>query len=149
MCAISRRAGAGAIAGLLGACGAYLAWQAVLLDLGDAALPGPGFFPLLLATALMAIALLLGVECWHSSEREAVELGHRDVLITAGALLLVPVLFERAGAPITLGLFGVTCLVLIGRVSPLLAIAATSIGIGACWYFFEVLLGVALPRGPL
>jgi hypothetical protein len=62
---------------------------------------------------------------------------------------LVPVLFEPAGAPITLGLFGMATLVLIGRVSTLLAIAASTLGMTACWYFFAVLLGVQLPIGPL
>lgn len=146
-CTFSRRGGAGIIAGLLGGCGAFLAWQALLLDIGDAALPGPGFFPFLLAAALLVIALLLGIECWRSSSSEAVEIGHRDVLISIAALLLVPA--KAAGASITLGLFGVASLVLIGRVSPLLAIAATALGMAACWYFFELLLGVQLPSGPL
>jgi hypothetical protein len=146
--AFSKRRGGIIIAGLLGGCGAFLAWQALLLDIGDAALPGPGFFPLLLAAGLLGIGLLLAIDCWRSSASEAVEIGHRDVLISIAALLLVPVLFEPAGAPITLGLFGMASLVLIGRVPPLLAIAATALGITACWYFFAVLLGVQLPRGP-
>ena len=93
--------------------------------------------------------MLLAIDCWRSSASEAVEIGHRDVLISIAALLLVPVLFEPAGAPITLGLFGLASLVLIGRVSPLLAIAASGLGVTACWYFFAVLLGVQLPIGPL
>jgi putative tricarboxylic transport membrane protein len=148
-CIINGRSGAGMMAGLIGGCGAFLAWQSLLLDIGDAALPGPGFFPLLLGIALLTIALLLGIECWRSPASEAVEIGHRDVLISIAILLLVPVLFEPAGAPVTLGLFAVGSLVLIGRVSPLLAMAATALGMAACWYFFEVLLGVQLPRGPL
>ena len=148
-CAFSKRGGGAIIAGLLAGCGAFLAWQALLLDIGDAGLPGPGFFPLLLAAGLLGIALLLAIDCWRSSASEAVEIGHRDVLISIAALLSVPVLFEPAGAPITLGLFGMASLVLIGRVSPLLAIAASGLGMTACWYFFAVLLGVQLPIGPL
>jgi hypothetical protein len=78
-----------------------------------------------------------------------VEIGHRDVVIATAVLLLVPPLFEPIGAPITLGLFAAASLVLIGRVSPLLAIAASCLGSFACWYFFHVLLGVQLPTGPL
>jgi hypothetical protein len=146
--AFSKRSGAAIVAGLLGGSGAFLGWQALLLGIGDAALPGPGFVPLLLAAGLLAIALLLGIECWRSPEREAVEIGHRDVLICTAALLSAAALFEPAGAPITLGLFGLANLVLIGRASPLLAIAATVFGVTACWYFFVVLLGVQLPSGP-
>ena len=40
-------------------------------------------------------------------------------------------------------------LVLIGRVSLPLAIAAAGVGMTACWYFFQVLLGLQLPTGPL
>jgi hypothetical protein len=147
-CVLSKRAGNAVIAGILGGCGAFLAWRASLLDIGDA-VPGPGFFPLLLAAGLLGIAFLLAVDCWRWSESEAVEMGHRDVLITIAFLLMVPVLLEPAGAAITLGLFGVASLVLIGRISPLLAIAAAGLGMIACWYFFEVLLGVQLPRWSL
>jgi hypothetical protein len=147
-CAFSKRRGGAVIAGLLAGCGAFFACQALLLDIGDSGRPGPGFFPFLLATSLLGIALLLAIDCWRSSASEAVEIGHRDVLISIAALLLVPVLFEPAGAPITLGLFGLASLVLIGRVSPLLAIAASGLGVTACGYFFAVLLGVQLPIGP-
>ena len=64
------------------------------------------------------------------------------------ALLAVPLVFELLGASITLGLLGTVLLVLIGRVPLPLAIAAAGLGMAACWYFFEVLLGVSLPVGP-
>jgi len=79
---------------------------------------------------------------------ETVALGHRDVLIVLAAALAVPLLFDPLGAYLTLGLFGVVVLVLIARVSLLLAIAASVAGMAACWYFFEVLLGLQLPTGP-
>jgi hypothetical protein len=146
--AFSDRSGGIFVAGMLGAAGAFFAWQALLLDLGDTALPGPGFLPLLLGAILMIFATLIGIDCWRSYEGEAVEFGHRDVLITVAALLVIPVIFESLGAHIALGLFGITILVLVGRVALLLAIAATSLGLAACWYFFQVLLGVQLPTGP-
>lgn len=76
------------------------------------------------------------------------EFGHRDVLITLAALLVLPLIFEPLGALASLGLFGAAMLVLIGRVGLPLAIAASGLGMAACWYFFEVLLGVSLPAGP-
>jgi len=57
--------------------------------------------------------------------------------------------FELLGANMTLGLLGAALLVLIGRVPLPLAILAAGLGMAACWYFFQVLLGLQLPAGPL
>jgi hypothetical protein len=134
---------------MLALAGAFFVWQAALLDLGGVGLPGPGFFPLLLGAILVILAIVIGIGRWRSSEGEAVELGHRDVLIAVAALLAVPLMFEPLGATITLGLLGTALLVLIARVRLPLAIAASGVGMAACWYFFQVLLGVPLPTGPL
>jgi hypothetical protein len=64
-------------------------------------------------------------------------------------LLVVPLMFETLGALPTLGLFGMTMLVLVARVRLMLAIVATGLGMAACWYFFQVLLGLQLPTGAL
>jgi hypothetical protein len=137
------------VAGMVAAVGAVFVWQAALLDLGDIALPGPGFFPLALGAALTIFAAVIGIECWRTCGAETVELGHRDVAIVIAALLVVPLVFELLGANITLGLLGTALLVLIGRVALPLAIAAACLGMAACWYFFQVLLGLQLPTGPL
>ena len=44
------------VAGVLALAGAFFVWQAALLDLGNVALPGPGFFPLLLGAVLVMLA---------------------------------------------------------------------------------------------
>jgi hypothetical protein len=146
--ALSARAGGIFVAGMLGAVGAFFAWQASLLDLGHIGLPGPGFFPLCLGAVLLACAVVIGLDCRGDRDGEPVEFGHRDVLITLAALLVLPLIFEPLGALASLGLFGAAMLVLIGRVGLPLAIAASGLGMAACWYFFEVLLGVSLPAGP-
>jgi hypothetical protein len=147
--AYSARRGEMLVAGMLAAVGVVFVWQAALLDLGDVALPGPGFFPLVLGAALTIFAAVIGIECWRTSGSETIELGHRDVAIVIAALLAVPLVFELLGAIITLGLLGTVLLVLIGRVRLPLAIAAAGLGMAACWYFFQVLLGLQLPAGPL
>jgi putative tricarboxylic transport membrane protein len=145
--AFSARGGGMAIAAMLAGSGAFFVWQAALLDLGTLQLPGPGLFPLLLGVAIIGFAAVVGVECWRSPQGEAIELGHRDVAIAVAALLGVPVLFEPLGAYITLGLFGTVMLVFIARVRVLPAIAAAAVGMAACWYFFQQLLGLQLPTG--
>jgi putative tricarboxylic transport membrane protein len=144
----SRRGGLLA-AGALALTGLIFAWQASLLDLGHIGLPGPGFFPLVLAGLLVFLAALIAIESRRASFKdEPLEFGHPPVLITFAALLAVPLLFELVGAYITLGLLSAVLLLLIARVSVLLAIVCSAVGMAACWYLFGELLGVRLPIGP-
>ncbi len=144
----SRRGGLLA-AGALALTGLIFAWQASLLDLGHIGLPGPGFFPLVLGGLLVVLAALIAIEGRLASFKdEPLEFGHPQVLITFAALLAVPLLFELVGAYITLGLLSAVLLVLIARVSVLLAIVCSAVGMAACWYVFGELLGVRLPIGP-
>jgi Tripartite tricarboxylate transporter TctB family len=146
--AISARRGGMLVAGVLAATGLLFAWQASLIDFGDFALPGPGFFPLVLALSVVSLSVVIGVGDWLGDSRETVELGHRDVLIVFAALLAVPLLFEPFGAYVALGLFGAVLLVLIARCSLLVAAVSSIIAMGACWYFFQIALGLQLPLGP-
>ena len=145
----SARRGDIAVACMLATTGIVFAWQAALLDLGSVALPGPGFFPLVLGVVLATLAAVIGIGRWRSPIGETVELGHRDVLVVIVALLMVPLLFESLGAYLTLGMLGTALLALIARLPPLSAMAAAGFGMAACWYFFHVLLGLQLPAGPL
>jgi hypothetical protein len=146
--AISARRGGIWIAAVLAAAGLVFAWQALLLDLGDFSLPGPGFIPLVLGLATFALTTIIGVKEWRQAETgETVELGHRDVLIVFAAMLAVPPLFEPLGAYVTLGLFGAVLLVLVARSSLVIAVFAAVVGMAACWYFFQVALGLQLPVG--
>jgi hypothetical protein len=147
--AISARRGGICVAAALAFTGLLFTWQASLIDFGDFALPGPGFFPLVLGVLVLVLAVVIGVGDWlQASSQETLELGHRDVLIVFAALLAVPLLFERLGAYATLGLFGAALLVLIARVSLLVAGLSAIIAMAACWYFFQVALGLQLPTGP-
>jgi hypothetical protein len=147
--AVSARRGGIAVAAVLAGLGLVFAWQASLLDLGGFELPGPGFFPLVLGILVFAFAVLIAIEGLRGAGAgETVELGHRDVLIVLAALAAAAALFEPLGAYLSLGLFGAVLLVLLARVSIPLAIAAAAVAMVACWYFFQVLLGLQLPRGP-
>ena len=147
--AISRRRGGVALAALLALGGAVTVWQSSLLDIGNFDLPGPGFFPLALGATLIVLATAIGVESWRMPEGEPIEVGHRDVLVVIAALLAVPIAFEPLGALPTLGLFGAGLLIVVARTRVPIAIFAAAIGMAACWYFFQVLLGLQLPAGPL
>jgi Tripartite tricarboxylate transporter TctB family len=148
-CSVSARRGGLLAAGALVLTGLFFAWQSLYLDFGDFGLPGPGFFPFALGVVLVAFAAAIIIETARADKQEeAVELGHRDVMIAFAAMLAVPLLFEPLGAYLTLGLFCVVLLVLIGKVHPLRAVIGAAIGMAGVWYFFKVLLGLQLPNGP-
>ena len=81
---------------------------------------------------------------------ESHDLGHRDVVIVMLALLLIAPAFERLGVYVTLGLFAFVLLVFVARVNVFIASSASSaVGMAAVWYFFQILLGLQLPKGTL
>jgi len=146
---IGTRRGGLMAAGALALTGLIFAWQAARLDLGQVGLPGPGFFPLALALLLMALSAAIAFEGWLGSVKdEPLEFGHPQVLITFAALLAVPILFEPLGALTSLGLLTAVLLVFVARVSLVLAVPSSALGMAACWYLFQELLGVRLPIGP-
>jgi hypothetical protein len=147
--AVSVRDGGLWVAAVLAVTGVILASQALLLDLGDFALPGPGFIPLALSVATVVLAGIIGFGEWRRDSRETIELGHRDVLIVFVAMLALPLLFEPLGAYLTLGAFGAVLLVLVARTSIVIAVVSMAAGMVACWYFFQVALGLQLPIGPV
>ncbi len=65
------------------------------------------------------------------------------------ALLLIAPLFEKLGAYITLGFFAFILLVFVARVNVFVASASSAAGMAAVWYFFQILLGLQLPKGIL
>jgi putative tricarboxylic transport membrane protein len=146
--AVSARRGGIAVAAVLAAIGLVFAWQATLIDFGDAGQPGPGFFPLLLGIGVLVLSVVTGLRLWLAPpEGEPVEFGHRDVLVVFAGLIAVPLLFERLGAYVTLGLFGAAMLVALARASIVLACFSAGAAMAACWYFFQVALGLSLPTG--
>jgi hypothetical protein len=147
--AVSVRHGGLAIAAVLAVTGLVFAWQASLLDFGTYQMPGPGYIPLVLSVATVALAAVIGVRDWRQTDSgETVALGHRDVLIVFAAMLALPPLFEPLGAYVTLGLFGAVLLALVARTSLVIAGISAVVGMAACWYFFQVALGLQLPIGP-
>ena len=122
----------------------------LLLPLGSLALPGPGFFPLALGIVLAILALIVAAGVPAETEAaEPVEIGHRDVLITALLLLAVPAVFETFGAYPTLWAFSVLMLVAIARTGPLTAMASSAAAMVFAWFFFQKMLGVSMPWGIL
>ena len=124
--------------------------QASMLAWGSIKLPGPGFFPLLLGIALLVCSVWIGAQLWRGKPTgENHELGHRDVVVAMVALLLIAPAFETLGAYLTLGLFAFVLLVFIARLNVFVALVSSAVGMGAVYYFFQILLGLQLPKGIL
>src|ERR1700720_3994649 len=88
---VSARHGGIVVSAALASIGLLFVWLAARIELGDAALPGPGMFPLALGFIVVALAAGAGVRLWaEAADNEPIELGHRDVLIVFAALLAVP-----------------------------------------------------------
>lgn len=144
------RAGEKAVAMALFAAGAFFAWQSLAISFGTVGVPGPGFFPFVLGLGLCGFALAIGVKAGRDSEpADAVEIGHRDVLVVFAALLGVCIAFEFLGALAALGLFTALLLTVLARVPVPLALASAALGMAGVWGFFKVLLGLQLPAGLL
>jgi hypothetical protein len=145
---VSLRRGELCAASTLFLVGLFFVWQASYLKFGDVAQPGPGFFPLVLGMALAGLSVAIALSVLRGRRDDmSVALGHRDVGMAIAALVAVPILFERLGTYVTLGLFMGALLVLVGRVPPLRAAAASLVAMIAVWAFFKVLLGLQLPAG--
>ena len=124
--------------------------QASMLAWGSIKLPGPGFFPLLLGIALLVCSVWIGAQLWRGKPiGENHELGHRDVVVAMVALLLIAPAFETLGAYLTLGLFAFVLLVFVARLNVFVALASSAVGMAAVYYFFQILLGLQLPKGIL
>jgi hypothetical protein len=133
----------------LAAIAVFFIVQASMLALGTVKLPGPGF-PLLLGIALLFCSIWIGAELWREKPTgENHELGHRDVIIAMIALLVIAPTFETLGAYLTLGLFALVLLVFVARVNVFVALASSAVGMAAVYFFFQILLGLQLPKGIL
>lgn len=137
-------------AAALAAVAVFFISQASLLAWGSLSLPGPGFFPLVLGVVLLFCSIWIGFGLsQETTTGETHELGHRDVIVAMVAMLLIAPLFESLGAYLTLGAFAFILLVFVARMNVVVAVASSSVGMLAIWYFFQVLLGVQLPKGIL
>jgi len=146
---VSLRGGELAVAVVLFATGVFFAWQAAKMPFGTIRLPGPVFFPFVLGTLLSLCSLAIAAGTLRASrDGKNLELGHRDVLVVFAALAGAALVFERLGAYASLGLFTVTVLLLVARLSILISLAAASVGMIAVWLAFQVVLKVQLPAGP-
>lgn len=146
---VKARHGQAAVTGLL-LLAATVSREASRMPAGTVALPGPGFFPLGLATLLgaTAIGLLLQILLRPGPDAEPVSLGHRHIATALLALTAVAILLERLGFLITMSAFLFVQFRAFANLGWLQAVAAAAATAGGAYLFFQTILGVPLPGSP-
>jgi putative tricarboxylic transport membrane protein len=135
---------------LLALFGLISAWR---MPLGQLQEPGPGFFPLAIATLLLAFALL-GFVTARSAAPEASRPGAfwgdlkppAKIVLSMGLAILV---FEGAGFLLSISFFLALLFFWVSRYPWWKAVALGLIGGSGGWFLFVRILGVAMPEGLL
>ena len=129
--------------------------EAARLDVGSPTRPGPGFFPLVLAAALLVVALVLVVNAFRvspgapppSSAREGTD--RWKLLATLGAFALYVVAFEPLGFLLATVAWLAFLLGALARYRWPVAVGAAVVITAVAYLVFDTWLGVRLPPGLL
>jgi hypothetical protein len=143
------RAKAAAVAGVFLLLGAFICFEGLQVPVGTVRMPGAGFFPLLLGIALGGLALLLLATSLLSTAAEAFRIWpERAEVVYLGATVAAAVLlFERAGFLVTMTLFLVVAVRVLGKTAWPTVIALAAVGSATAYVVFGRVLQIALPSG--
>ena len=129
--------------------GALWILEAQRMPPGEFSVPGPGFFPTLLAACLCLAAAGLGIQARRSRTVEPpVRVGHRYIWATLGAIFALAFIFERLGFICSMALFVGFLLRVLSPLRWSLLIPAAIAAAGAAYFFFGTALGLRLPPTP-
>jgi hypothetical protein len=143
---VSMRAGETVMALALLASAMFFVGLAALLPFGSVELPGPGFFPFALGSALGVLSLVILFLMRRKMDQGGETfLGHRNVLVAIASLVVVALSFEHADTYLPLGAFTAVLLILVARAALWRALLGASLGMVAVWAVFNQALGVRLP----
>lgn len=119
-------------------------WFARDLDFGTLTNPGPGLWPTVIATILVATGVVIIVRA--KNDTEAFTKGANVVVIGAVSLAVAAFLFEHVGFEIPTVLLLVLWLKLFGRESWRTSVIVAVLATAAAYVVFIVGLGVPLPH---
>ena len=137
---------AGGFVALIGLIAIYAAWP---LDFWSEYGPGPGFFPLVLGSALVVMGGAVAVSGWMRRENASFDGQLRKPLLVAGILAGYLAVLDFLGFPIATVLFLFTLIHWVESRKAWLALTlAVSITLGL-HLVFDTLLKTALPLGIL
>ncbi len=137
------------IAGLMiSLAGAYAGWETLKLPLGSLDNPGPGYMPLILATLLVILGLVVasaGGKSQPLAEIRWPELRHAFAIF--GTCVFAALAIEPLGYRLTVAVMLIFLIGVIEKKPPLAVILVSAgMAIGSYW-LFATLLKVPLPPG--
>ena len=137
------------IAGLMiSLAGAYAGWETLKLPLGSLENPGPGYMPLILATLLVILGLVVasaGGKSQPLAEIRWPELRHAFAIF--GTCVFAALAIEPLGYRLTVAVMLIFLIGVIEKKPPLAVILVSAgMAIGSYW-LFATLLKVPLPPG--
>jgi len=131
-----------ACAALFVALSVLLAASALSLPIGTASEMGPGYFPLVLATILCALGLLLGATSLRSEGRWIEQFEWRGFAVVTVSIVAFAAAITRLGfLPASLLTVGLSTLAST-RFRPINALWLTALLVFVCWLVFVRLLGL-------
>jgi putative tricarboxylic transport membrane protein len=123
------------------------------LDVGSVTQPGPGFFPMVLGSALLLVAVILGAGAFRAPAATSGPAGDRidlaRLLITLGAFGAYVIAFEALGFVLATVLWLAFQLGAIARYRWPIALGAGAVIALISYLLFDTWLGVRLPPGVL
>ncbi len=145
---VSERNGELVIAGVLCFIGILWIVLAGAMPYGEFSVPGPGFLPALLGALMCGVSLALGIRLFWSKPGRPIHIGHPRIWITIAALILLAVIFEPLGFFLTITLFVALILKLLSPMKWVACSLWAACGALVAYLFFDLLLGIQLPRIP-
>ena len=130
--------------------GVLILVQAIPLSVGRLAAPGPGFFPAVIAGALIVLSLVLMFkkdEAPEGNPFSARPLGR--ILVVFSILLGYCLLIDRLGFVLVSFLLMAFFFLWVARLRWYVALLAASLSTGIAYIVFDLLLKSNLPRGLL
>ena len=124
-------------------------WESRSLPLGGLARPGPAFLPVILASLLAGIALVILARGGRSARLASLQWSEaRHAAVVLVTCIFAVVALERLGYRITMAVILLFLLLVIERNRPVVALSL-ALGVPLVSYWFFTRLGVLLPTGPL
>ncbi len=149
---VSVRRGELAVALVLLVLACFVVWESLKMPAGTLGAPGPGFFPGILGSILVVASIGLAIRALRLrtlASNAHVLLGHRDIVLTTIALVVLSLVFEWLGYILATTLFMLALLRAFSSLGWWRSLAAGLAAALVSYAAFVQLLGVTLPPGLL
>lgn len=130
---------------------AHLFYETIQMPMGRINLPGAGVFPLVLIIpmVLMAMYRVTWLLTHKDEDTEFIALGDKNIFLALAGLVGIALLLDLLGFVITMGIFLFITFKIFTESSWLKSALRAAITVIALYVFFEYLIGITLPMGPL